>query len=309
MQPIKLFRNRQGSATIMMVFMVTVILTVGLGFNWLVKEHLKASEGLKNKAEAILTARSACDTLIYLLIKGRVMPQEVTLSGMEDLTLLKALPLDNSPVSLSEGVTVRIQDSNGLISLTTVNSVAMQRLISQVLQSDSASVPVASLQDWTDQDDLVRLNGAESSYYRNNHGFPPRNYAIQYMDELSFVRGITPEGYERLRPYLTLLPATGFNPNTAPDEVMMAYLEISQETVKRIKDYKAEQGVITDGALQMLTGRMMAKNKNTVYFKPSLFMDVSVSAGQPKSMYAIRAGLSLQQSNIAPYSILYWREE
>jgi len=26
-----------------MVFMVAVLLTVGLGFNWLVKEHLKAA--------------------------------------------------------------------------------------------------------------------------------------------------------------------------------------------------------------------------------------------------------------------------
>ncbi len=309
MTPIKLRLDRRGSATMLMVFMVTVIMTVGLGFNWLVKEHLQASENLKNKAEAIVKARSAYDTLIYLLLRGRTMPREVVLSGTEDLTLLQTLPLDNAPIPFSDDVTVRIQDSNGLISLATINTAAMQQLLQRVLSVDSASVPLASLQDWTDQDDLTRLNGAESSYYRSHRGLPPRNYALQYMDELGFVRGMTPEGYERLRSYLTMLPATGFNPNTAPDEVMMAFLDITEETLQRIKDFKAEHGVITEGALQLLTGRMMAKNRKKIYFKPSPFMDISVSAGQPKAMYTIKAGLSLRQNNIAPYSVLYWREE
>jgi len=309
MQPIPLCHNNQGSATILMVMMVTVIMTVGLGFNWLVKEHLKASESLKNKAEAIVMARSAYDTLIYLLLNGKVMPQEVTLSEVDELTVLTTLPLDNTPVQLSDDVSIRIQDSNGLLSLTTLNSDVLKRLMQQVLQIDNASIPVVSLQDWTDSDDLIRLNGAESSYYRNKGSFPPRNYALQYVEELGFVRGFTPEAYEQLRPYLTLLPSTGFNPNTAPAEVIMSNLDIDEETLKRIQDYKAEFGVITEGALQVLTGRRIAKSKNAVYFTPSLFMDVTVSAGRPKSMYTIKAGLSLRQNNMAPYSVLYWREE
>jgi len=140
MTPIKLRLDRRGSATMLMVFMVTVIMTVGLGFNWLVKEHLQASENLKNKAEAIVKARSAYDTLIYLLLRGRTMPREVVLSGTEDLTLLQTLPLDNAPIPLSDDVTVRIQDSNGLISLATINTAAMQQLLQRVLSVDSASV-------------------------------------------------------------------------------------------------------------------------------------------------------------------------
>jgi len=309
MTPIKLCLDSRGSATMLMVFMVTVIMTVGLGFNWLVKEHLQASENLKNKAEPIVKARAAYDTLIYLLLRGRTMPREVVLSGTEDLTLVSTLPLDNAPVPLSDDITVRLQDSNGLSSLATINTAAMQQLLQRVLSVDSASVPLACLQDWTAQVDLTRLNGAEASYYRSQRGLPPRNYALQYMDELGFVRGMTPEGYERLRPCLTMLPATGFNPNTAPDEVMMAFLDITEETLQSIKNFKAEHGVITEGALQLLTGRMMAKNRKMIYFKPSLFMDISVSAGQPKAMYTIKAGLSLRQNNIAPYSVLYWREE
>jgi len=303
-------RSNRGSVTILMVFLVAVIMTMGLGFNWLVKEHLQASESLKNKAEAIVMARSAYDTLIYLLLNGQVMPQEVTLSGAEKMTLLTALPLNNAPVQLSDDVSVRIQDSNGLLSLTTLNSEAMKRLIKRVLQVEDAAVPVVSLQDWTDQDDLVRLNGAESSYYKME-GTPylPRNYALQYMEELAFIKGISPDAYERLRSNLTLLPATGFNPNTAPDDVLMSYLDIDEATMKRLKDHQAQSGPITESVFYALTGRKLAKSATDVYYTPSLFMDITVSAGQPKSMYAIKAGLSLRQNNFAPYSVLYWREE
>jgi general secretion pathway protein K len=46
----KLISSNNGSATILTILMAAVIITVGLGFNWLVKEHIKASAGLKNKA-------------------------------------------------------------------------------------------------------------------------------------------------------------------------------------------------------------------------------------------------------------------
>jgi len=290
--------------------MVVVILTVGLGFNWLVKEHLQAAESLKSKTEAAVTARSAYDTLIYLLLSGKMMPQEVALSGAEGMISLKTLPLNGSPVLLSEDVSVRIQDSNGMLSLTTLNSEAMKRLIKRLLPMENTAIPVNSLQDWTDSDDLSRLNGAERAYYRRT-SFPclPRNYALQFEEEFGLVRGMSPEGYELLRPHLTLLPSTGFNPNTASDEVMMAYLDINEDTLMRIKAYQAENGVITAGALYVLTGGKVARRKASTAYSPSPYLDVTISAGQPKSMYSIYAGLHLRESSFAPYNVLSWREE
>jgi len=293
-----------------MVFMVAVLLTVGLGFNWLVKEHLKAAESLKNKTEAIVMARSAYDTLIYLLLNGKVMPREVVLSGFDEMTSLRKLPLDNTAVPLDGDVNVRIQDSNGLLSLNTLNAEAMKRLITRLIQMENPAVPVDSVRDWTDQDDLARLNGAEAFFYRKEgRSYVPRNYALQYPEEFGFVRGMPPEGYERIRSSLTLLPTTGFNPNTAPDDVIVSALDIDEEALKRIRAYREEVGAITESALQVLTGRRISRTATAASCTPSLYMDVTVSAGQPKSMYSIYAGLSLRQSNVAPYSVIYWREE
>ena len=62
--------NEKGSATILTLLVSAVILTVAIGFNWLVKEHLKAAEGLKTKTEAMMQARSAYDSLIFYILSS-----------------------------------------------------------------------------------------------------------------------------------------------------------------------------------------------------------------------------------------------
>ena len=114
------------------MLMAAVIITVGIGFNWLVKEHIKASEGLKNKAEAILKARSAYDTLLYLVLNGQLFQSEIVSAMGNEISELKTLPLNGQKVSLSDDLYVQAQDSNGMLSLINLNTAAMERLIKKV---------------------------------------------------------------------------------------------------------------------------------------------------------------------------------
>jgi general secretion pathway protein K len=108
---------------------------------------------------------------------------------------------------------------------------------------------------------------------------------------------------------LTLLPSTGFNPNTASDEVLMAYLDINEESLKVLKDYMSQKPLISDMELFALTGRRITTAGDGMYFFPSPFIEVTVSAGRPRSLYTIRAGLDTRQNMSFPYGVLYWREE
>jgi len=305
-------RGDSGSATILMMLIAAVIITVGIGFNWLVREHIRASEGLKNKAEAILKARSAYDTIVYLILNGSVLPKEIVVMGGVDISQIKTLPLNGQEVSLSGDVRIRIQESNGLLSLNTINIHNIhpfERLIKRVGFTDTAAIAIDSLLDWVDVDSFSRVNGAEEFYYKG-FGLPygPRNYAVQYMEEIKFIRGFSEELYGKLQPYVTMLPSTGFNPNTASDEVLKAYLDIDEEYLKTLKDYMAKKPVQSDGELFALTGKRITGDEDSIYFSPSSFMDVTVSVGQPKSIYTIKAGLRIVQRKDSPYSILYWRE-
>ena len=299
-----------GSATMLTMLMAAVIVTVGVGFNWLVKEHMKASEGLRIKAEAILKARSAYDTLIYLILNGQVLQREIVTTISSEISELKALPLDGQKVPLSEDLYVQAQDSNGMLSLVTMNTFAMDRLIRKVGGLDNASGIIDSFLDWIDEDNFSRVNGAEEFYYKGE-GLPyiPRNYPIQYKDEFELIKGVGKEPYSKIEPYLTMLPSTGFNPNTASDEVLMAYLDINEESLKVLKDYMSKKTVTSDMELFALTGRRIASKEEGIYFFPSPFIEVTVSAGRPRSIYTIRAGLDTRQNISSPYGVMYWREE
>ena len=302
-------RDDRGSATILMMLIAAVIITVGIGFNWLVREHIRASEGLKNKAEAILKARSAYDTIVYLILNGSVLPREIVVLGGEDISQIKTLPLNGQEVSLSGDVRIRIQESNGLLSLNTINIHPLERLIKRVGFPDTAAIAIDSLLDWVDVDSFSRVNGAEDFYYKGFElPYGPRNYAVQYMEEVKFIRGFSEELYGKLQPYVTMLPSGGFNPNTASDEVLKAYLDIDEENLKTLKDYMAKKPVQSDGELFALTGKRITGDDDSIYFSPSSFMDVTVSVGQPKSIYTIKAGLRIVQRKDSPYSIIYWRE-
>ena len=301
--------DNKGSATLLTMFMAAVIITVGIAFNWLVKEHMKASEALKIKSESVLKARSAYDTLIYLMLSGSLSQREIRIDAPDEISTLTRIPVDGQKVSLAPDIFVQIQDSNGKLSLATVNQTAMERLIRTVGGREDSSSIFNSYLDWIDEDTFSRLNGAEEYYYRSQ-GLPaPRNYAIQFKDEWQWVKGMDGELYGKLEPYFTILPATGFNPNTAGDEVLKAYLNIDEETLKPLKEYLAQRNVRSDVELFALTGRRIISGVEYGHFFPSMFFEIKVSVGAPKNIYTIQAGLDTRQKPRTPYEVLYWIEE
>ncbi len=303
----KTTRGDRGSATILMIMIASVIIIVGLGFNWLVREHIRAAEGLKNKAEAILNARSAFDMLIYLLLSGHLSWKEIIITGATDITELKSLPVTGQAIQLSEGLRVRIQDSNGMLSLTSLHTVPIERLIKNTENVNYATAPVNSLLDWSDADGLKRIDGAEAFDY-SAQGLPyaPRNFPLQYKDEAGFIKGFDKGLYGRIKDDLTMLPSFGFNPNTASDAALMAVLDINRESLQTLKEFMSQMPIISNNQLFALTGRKLTGEDN---FFSSPFMEVIVEAGAPKVIYSIRAGLNVVQNEYAPYGVVFWSEE
>jgi general secretion pathway protein K len=302
-------RDNRGSATILMVLIAAIIITVGLGFNWLVREHIRASEGLKNKTEAILKVRSAYDTIIYLILNSKTTPKEALIVGCDNISELTILPLDGREILFSPDIRIRIQDVDGLLSLVNINKYALGKLFRKI-NPDNYSVAIDSLLDWSENGNMARINGAKDFYYRElGVPYTSRNYALQYMDELKFIRGIGEETYDRVKPYVSMLPAMGFNPNTASDEVLRAYLDFDDTSLKIFRDYLAQGGTVrTNNEFFTLTGRRVPEDGESVNFVPSAFMDITINIGQPKNIYTIKAGLRTNQKMDAPFSIYYWQE-
>jgi len=126
----------------------------------------------------------------------------------------------------------RLKDKNGRIDRTRVDQ--LLRLIDLVNRrhTDSQRIGyglVPALIDWIDPDDEVtRLpfvsrdsQGAENRYYANlDPAYRCRNQPMDAIEELFWVKGVTPEAFNILRDVLTTAGDGQVNINTAPKLVI-----------------------------------------------------------------------------------------
>lgn len=301
--------NNKGSAAILTLLISAIMVTVAIGFNWIVKEHLAAAEGLKTKTEAMVEAKSVYATLIYSIIRGQMGRREITFSGGENFLGVDKLPLSSRGTGLDNDITVAVRDSSSLLSVVSMNTDVLKRLARLVGGEEATTAYLAdSYIDWIDVDDLARINGAEAYYYSSEgKAYKPRNFTIQYKEELSFIRGMEPRIYNKMEPYLTMLPSFGFNPNTADDIMLMAYLDINRDALAVLKDYMVKQPVVSDTELLQLTNRMIVKDEG-IYYYPSPYLDITIKVGKPKAVYTLNAGVDIRRKEKSPYSVIYWKE-
>ncbi len=136
------------------------------------------------------------------------------------------------PIELGEGtILVTVEDEERKINLNKLvlpngiapddQRVAVFRKLLTVLEIDPSLAD--AVVDWLDVDDTSRVGGAESSYYLSlPYPYQAKNDLFDTLDELRLVRGMTPEKFEKIKPFATLLSSGKVNVNTAPKEVLMA---------------------------------------------------------------------------------------
>lgn len=145
-------------------------------------------------------------------------------------------------------------DEERKLPLNTAPRLALMNLFLQLpgITEEEATVIVDSIEDWRDADKEKKDYGAENFYYLGLE--PPyecKDGPFENVEELLFVRGVTPELYEQAAPYLT---ARGkkVNLNTA-DPRVLRLLGLSEAGVNGIVFYRAGEdnieGTADDRAL------------------------------------------------------------
>ncbi len=145
--------------------------------------------------------------------------------------------------------TVSVTEENGLLNVNHLKGADGQldrkhidqflRLIDLVNHQHKDLPPlgyglVPAVIDWVDSDDEITYlpfvqrdnTGAENDDYQG--GTPPRscrNGPVSSLDELRSVKGMTPEGFDRLRPCLTCVGDGKIDINAAPPAVLQSLSE------------------------------------------------------------------------------------
>ncbi len=186
---------------------------------------------------------------------------------------------------------------------TSAENIAEQRLrlLLQVLDVDAE--PVQAILDWVDSDGETRYpNGAEDDYYMElEPGYRAANRNFASRRELLLVRGITPEIYQKLAPYIVVLPeATKINVNTAPIEILMSIGPgIDRSTAQMLVDSRRVQPFQSVRAFlghPIMLGRPIRSRDLSV---ASEFFELRADAHDARLQYNARAVLSRRGGRVA----------
>ena len=123
----------------------------------------------------------------------------------------------------------------------------------------------AALIDWMDTGDdpyteihtdgqSLPVSGAEDIYYQSlSQPYRCKNGPLETLQELSLVKGFTPEIVKRVSPHLAVNGTLAININTASAEVLMSLdLQISRDTAEAIIDYRQTEPVKSVAQLETI---------------------------------------------------------
>lgn len=156
--------------------------------------------------------------------EAQLLAESIEGEGMLNSTTQTALLLlDDRPYHGLSNNFFSVQDEGGLINPQQISSYALARALEDKgISNAQAEALVSKLKDYTDADDVYRLNGAEAEQYQQAGLPPPPNRRLLSTRELQRVLGWSalPQLWEndvQLR-WLTVAPRNNIiaNPNTAP---------------------------------------------------------------------------------------------
>lgn len=148
----------------------------------------------------------------------------------------------NEPYTIEIGgrnCDVFITDESGKVNINKLTDETrigfIKFLKSYNLEELTAETITDCILDWLDKDDLHHVNGAEKDYYVTlPEPYEPKNGPFDSVEELTLVKGITPEIFELLRNHVTIYGSGKININFASQEALLSIPGITPEIAKAI---------------------------------------------------------------------------
>ncbi len=129
-------------------------------------------------------------------------------------------------IEMTPGLWYRVQlaDLGGKVDVNRASEDDLRRfLTANDLDAAVADGLAEAIMDWRDEDDFRRLRGAErEDYMKAGARELPRNAPLESIDELRFVRGMTPALLAKLRGDLTVFGGGQINLNVADRNVLLS---------------------------------------------------------------------------------------
>ena len=238
----------RGEGGFILVLTLWIIAFFGLGvaaINTWVSRAIDNARVLKEKAEGDLALSDAKSEIVYavgtrpMTHRGLETGRDLKRPDITDMMSVMAadyasssyIAFDGRPYVLESNpnYAVQLQDGRGLVNLNFITPELLRRLLALYEAPETLRNQLPdTLADWMDDDDLTRLSGAEKTDYERRSRLLPSNAPLLTPREAQNILGWdeVPKLWEQdmKSPILTTCAVSGFNPNTAPKDVLLTYV-------------------------------------------------------------------------------------
>jgi len=225
-------KGEKGFALVLTLVVTALLVAAAVELVYQVYVDTSLNRSFRDGQQASLLAESG--------IYGGIKLLQMATSGQGYTSLSDKWALPVKQEDDTGRIEITITEESGKINLNGLiqpNNIDINAATLAILKGLGAQLQIPdsvwnALADWIDADDIPLPGGAESSYYKTLH--PPysaHNGRLTTLNELSLVKGFTPDMIARLAPFVTIYANQGtnlvaqavtVNVNTAPQEVLMA---------------------------------------------------------------------------------------
>ncbi len=229
--------NPRGNILIAALWVLVILSLLTLALSYEARGDIERTRLHRDRAKAYWLARAGVERAKFDFAMSRLRGDE-----QADRKLRFRYEFDEGYVEC------QVRSNASKMSVNTQNRDLWDQLL-RIYYPDEDSIRdeiIDAIFDWTDPDDLERLNGVESDYYLGlSPPYHPRNGPFFSVEEILLVRGVTErmfhgvpgaEGLPGLKDILsTDAPRLNkFDINSCPKGVLMAFLEIDAQTADEL---------------------------------------------------------------------------
>jgi len=188
------FRRTRSGFALSIVLWIVAALLLGIAFIVsLSKDNLALTKRLHNKLDSRLEAESILEALKFAILTSDYDNSSLLIIDNLPYKFPKKIILDGRKYKISKEITISLQDASSMLKVTYPDANMIALLATKNNEREFLYTIKDSINDWMDEDNVVRLNGAEKSFYNLKKGvdYGPRNSpALQSVEELRLINGI-----------------------------------------------------------------------------------------------------------------------
>ncbi len=312
--------RQRGFALLIVLWIFIVLFAVGAEFSGAMRQDVTATMNFAGETQSYYLATAAANRTFYRALIARDEASiDIPLEEQEEEPLIRVDGQWHREELWGAPVWVRITDESGKIPINMVTQGLLRQILGHLgLDFDQADEITAGILDWRDEDDEVRVNGAETDYYLDQpRPYAAKNAKLDSLEELLLVKGVSWDLYHGetedfeigLKHIFTVFnPRPVLNVRSSSPEVLRSLFGLDEEQLAQILEIRDSGAGSLFGLLEpMLPDPSLA---DLLSDEPPNILFVDVQGQMPNSPVAahVAAVIDLGESNEGVY-ILRWYDQ